>query len=266
MAISVVAPNPDNIVIGKGQVWIKRATDPDYIRVGNVTEFEVTPELEELDHFDQQGGVKEIDKTVILSKKLTVRMVMEEWNPINLSIMLMGDAIVVANVATIDIMSQNVTRVALKYVGQNEVGPKWTFTYPAVDFKPSSSIQTLSEEWAPLEVTGTIAKSGGSFGSATATFVDVIPSNTGAGTADPVIMTDGTPAVGETLEVFPGIWTGSPATFSYQWKNATVAIPGATGKTYLVVAGDTGDSITCTVTATNGAGSANTTTAAVVIA
>lgn len=260
------SPNPDNYVIGKGIVSMKLSTDADWVRVGNVSELEFTPTLEELEHFDAQAGTKVVDKTVIVSQKAELRMVMEEWTPRNLALMLMGDAVIVGNVATIDIFSRNVTRAAIKFEGTNDVGPKWTIIYPGVDFKPSSSISPITEEWAPLEITGSAARVGGTFGTATSTFVDVIPSNTGAGTADPVIMTDGTPAVGETLECFPGVWTGSPATFSYQWKNATVAIPGAIAKTYLVIGSDTGDSITCTVTATNGAGSTSTTTAAVVIA
>lgn len=66
--------------------------------------------------------------------------------------------------------------------------------------------------------------------------------------------------VGQTLTVWPGIWAPF-GTFSYVWKNEGVAIPGATGNTYIPVVGDVGDNITCTVTCTNTGGSASATSA-----
>jgi hypothetical protein len=61
--------------------------------------------------------------------------------------------------------------------------------------------------------------------------------------------------VGETLTVYPGVWTGGVDSYTYVWKNEGVAIGGATAATYVLQAGDTGDNITVTVTATNAAGS-----------
>jgi hypothetical protein len=77
-----------------------------------------------------------------------------------------------------------------------------------------------------------------------------------ANTVAPVI--SGSTPYGSTLSCTTGTWTGSPApTFTYQWKNAGVDIGGATANTYQTVLGDVGDAITCTVTATNTAGSAS---------
>ena len=70
---------------------------------------------------------------------------------------------------------------------------------------------------------------------------------------------------GATLTAYPGEWSGAP-TFTYQWKNATVNISGATAKTYVLVAGDSGDAITVAVTATNAAGNATATSAPVTAA
>lgn len=67
-----------------------------------------------------------------------------------------------------------------------------------------------------------------------------------------------------TLSCATGTWTGSP-TFTYQWKRAGVSISGATASTYSTTGNDGsshtdyGPAITCVVTATNGAGSANAT-------
>jgi hypothetical protein len=83
----------------------------------------------------------------------------------------------------------------------------------------------------------------------------VAPSNTVA----PVI--SGTAVVGQTLSSTTGTWTGTPTpTYSYQWKRGATNI-GTNSSTYTLVAADAGNTsnITCVVTATNSAGSANAT-------
>lgn len=83
-------------------------------------------------------------------------------------------------------------------------------------------------------------------------------------TVAPVI--SGTLNVGQTLSVTDGTWTGTaPIVYTYQWKRAGVNIALATNSTYLLVSADKGTSITCEVTATNAAGNASATSAAVVI-
>ena len=83
----------------------------------------------------------------------------------------------------------------------------------------------------------------------------VAPSNTVA----PAI--SGTAVVGQVLTTTTGTWTGSPApTYSYQWKRGATNI-GTNSSTYTLVQADAGNTsnITCVVTATNTAGSANAT-------
>ena len=74
----------------------------------------------------------------------------------------------------------------------------------------------------------------------------------------------GTAQVGGTLTLIGGTWSGSPTSFSYQWRrcpvdgSTCVAIDGAGGATYILTPGDIGAGITVTVTALGkgGAGSA----------
>ena len=62
--------------------------------------------------------------------------------------------------------------------------------------------------------------------------------------------------VGETLTSTSGTWLGSlPITFAYQWKRNFIDIIGETANTYIVLPADSGQQITCLVTATNTAGS-----------
>jgi hypothetical protein len=64
----------------------------------------------------------------------------------------------------------------------------------------------------------------------------------------------GTPAVGETLTCADGAWTGEPApTFTVQWLRDGAPISGATGSIYVVQSADSGESLSCEVTATNSA-------------
>jgi len=72
-------------------------------------------------------------------------------------------------------------------------------------------------------------------------------------TAIPVI--SGTTTEGEVLSTTTGTWTNSPSSYAYQWKNNGSNIGGATSSSYLLTAGDVGDTITVDVTATNGSGS-----------
>jgi len=93
--------------------------------------------------------------------------------------------------------------------------------------------------------------SGTLFGPAT------IPGNTGL----PVIT--GTTMVGQTLLTSLGTWSGSAASYGFQWKRGGVAISGAISNAYTLVTADLGATITVTVTATNSAGSASATAAGV---
>jgi len=83
----------------------------------------------------------------------------------------------------------------------------------------------------------------------------------------PVI--SGTPAVGQTVSCSPGSWSGggpgSGLTYAFQWLRGGTPIAGATSSTYLLVATDSGTSLTCVVTATTNAGSTQQSSAAVVV-
>jgi hypothetical protein len=157
MGVSQNSPNVDNYYIGKGIVYVKLPGDADYVDIGNVPEFEFTPEIEKLDHFSSRAGVRSKDKSVVLEKAATLRMVMEEWTARNLSLALLG-AVDNGNPdeVTIDIFSENSIQAAVKFVGTNEVGPKWTFEFPKVEFIPSAALNPISDEWGQIEVTGDV--------------------------------------------------------------------------------------------------------------
>lgn len=92
------------------------------------------------------------------------------------------------------------------------------------------------------------------------------PPSPPANTAAPEV--SGTAQVGQTLSASTGTWSNSPTAYAYQWLLCNGAgancadIAGATGSTYAPGAGDVGDSLVVSVTASNAGGSAAASSAA----
>lgn len=244
MPATIGSPNPDNYYIGKGIITFKPDGAAGHYHVGNVPEFEFTPAIEKLDHFSSMEGIRTKDKSIVIERSAAIRMVMEEWTPRNLSIILMGAVDDSGPQPTIDIFSTNIIGGELKFYGTNDVGPRWNFTFPRVEFSPSGSLNPISDEWGQIEVTGEVVISNGVFGTGTYTNV--------AGTDDPLAI--GVPTISgfmaedEVLTAQVGAWVGA-VTYAYEWSVDEVA--GATTETITLAAADAGKKYTVEVTATN---------------
>lgn len=260
MPVSIAAPNPENYVVGKGRVYFQPAGAPgdiDDYAVGNVTEWELTPNIETLPHFSSMAGVRTKDKEIVLERGYAARMVMEEWTPANMRMMLAGNPDVSnpANV-TIQIGSESNVTGRLKFVGTNDVGPKWSFDLPTVQFNPTGSLNPISDEWGGMEVTGEVlADEFGIFGTANSDFS--AESAAPANTVPPTIY--GSFTIGGVVHALKGSWSGFPNSFTYKWQrdpgSGFVDIAGATAKDYTIAAPVVaGDSLRCQVIAANGFG------------
>jgi hypothetical protein len=76
---------------------------------------------------------------------------------------------------------------------------------------------------------------------------------------------EGVVQIGETLTIYPGEWSGSPAPeFAYQWKLDSQPVEGATDLGFVLDADMVGQVVTCTVVASNSEGTSQRTTAATV--
>ena len=89
---------------------------------------------------------------------------------------------------------------------------------------------------------------------------EIPPANTVAPVAS------GTGTVGQNLTVTNGTWTMSPTSYAYQWLRAGSPILGATNAVYALVGADSGNAVSCRVTATNPAGSTSIASNAIAVA
>ena len=166
------SPNVDNYFIGKGIVKFQPDGATGYVHLGNAPEVEWSPNLDILDHFSSMAGVRSKDRKVIREKSATVRVVLEELTPDNLGLALMGtvtDPVAPATTSTIDIFSLSEIKGSLRFIGNNDVGPKVQYDWPNVSITPSGSINLISEEWGSLEITADVLADSttGKFGTAT---------------------------------------------------------------------------------------------------
>lgn len=166
--MAIASPDIRNYTIGKGSVHVRVSGETNFRHMGNCPEFEFTPEIEELEHFSSMTGVKSVDRTEVLSRKGTLRIVFEEMTAENLAIALLGDITTQSDGdQEIEIFSTSAKRCEFKFVGNNDIGPKYEWYFRQVDIIPSSGIQLLSEEWMQVEMSGKVAAVNGSFGTAT---------------------------------------------------------------------------------------------------
>lgn len=256
---SLQSPNVGNYFVGKGRVQFKPEGSSNWRYMGNCPSFEFEATLETLDHFSSMEGVKSKDETIILSKGGTLTMQLEELTPANLAIFLLADPDLSDPLnPEIEIFAENLKSGAVRFIGTNDVGPRYTFEFNKVDFVPSGSFNLISDEFGVLELQGNIASSGGSFGTAKQTNLYLTgydPVNLGL----PEVV--GNFVVGEELTADEGVWSapsdGGTVTYTYQWYDDGVAIGGATSRTYVLAVGQVGGAITVQVTATNDNGSTN---------
>lgn len=156
MSVTLLSPNTGNLRVGKGKVSFKK-TGGAYRFMGNCPSLEITPTLEKLEHFSSMEGTKTKDLTIILSKSGTVKLILEEWTPDNLALILMGEIDEAAvGGPEIDIFSESEITGELKFESANDVGPQWDITLYNVSFIPSAAFNPISDEFGQIEITGDI--------------------------------------------------------------------------------------------------------------
>jgi hypothetical protein len=153
VAPTLTSPNVGNLQVGKGIVSFKKQGDASFRDLGNVTSLVITPDMTTLDHFSSREGVKKKDLQIILEKKATVKLTMEEITAQNVALMVLGAVDeAAAGGPEVEIFSSTAVNGWLKFVGTNDVGPKITVDLYNVSFTPTGDFQLISDEWNNMEV------------------------------------------------------------------------------------------------------------------
>lgn len=162
------SPNPLNYFLGKGKITFT-PTGGSPRDLGNAPDVELTPELERLDHFSSRSGVRSKDRSIILEKTLTLRIVLEEITAENLGLLLLSDVDTdTTGAKVLDIFSLSEITGSIEFEGTNDVGNKVNLNLPNVSFGPSGSLNLISDEWGRIEITADVlVDNTGSFGTAT---------------------------------------------------------------------------------------------------
>lgn len=157
-SVTNIAPDPENLQIGKGILSFKPFGAADFIDLGNCPEIEYEPTIDKLDHFSSRAGIKTKDKSVVIERGGSLRVLMEEMTAQNLAMLFMGE---VGNDGpngepSVTIFTQDSIRGEVKFHATNDVGPRWDAHFYNVEFAPSGKWNPISDEWNNIEVTGEV--------------------------------------------------------------------------------------------------------------
>lgn len=218
VAASTNSPNVGNYFIGKGNVYF--TPDGGVERhMGNVPEFVFTPDITTLDHFSSMLGVKSKDLTLILEKKGTLKITLDELTPNNVALAVLGsvDEEAVGG-PEVEIFAVSQINGSIRIVGTNDYGARITGTFHNVQFTPSSDLSMITDEFGQIELEGAVLPSStvgptfGKFGTLkfTNVVVDTAPDltaispSTGAAAGGTAVTLTGTGFIGTTGVTFGG--------------------------------------------------------------
>lgn len=162
---SAPAPSTGNYSILKAEVKFLKDGEVAYRHLGNAPTIQFTINVDVLDHFSSMAGIRSKDFTVVREKSAQIVLTLDEWDPENVAMAVLGT--VTGSPATIDIMSESAITGALRIVGTNDVGVRCQWDFPNVSFRPSGALDLISEEFATMELTGDVLIEAGSFGTVT---------------------------------------------------------------------------------------------------
>jgi hypothetical protein len=158
---SAIAPSTNNYAIFKGIVSFQEEGTSGYVPIGNAPSSELSFDFDEVEHFSAMEGINELDLTIVRSKSASLVLELEEFSPDNLAIMTLGTE---NSGGVIEIFALTEKTGAIRIVNTNEVGPKYQWDFPRVQFRPSGAIAMITTDIASVEMTGKVLKTGGSWG------------------------------------------------------------------------------------------------------
>lgn len=90
-----MTPNPDNYMLGAGEILFDRfdaaGASTGYRHLGNATAFGGATSVEKLPHKSSMSGARTTDKEVVIGSEHEITIVLEEFDPDNLALALLGE-------------------------------------------------------------------------------------------------------------------------------------------------------------------------------
>lgn len=162
--MSNTSPDILNYFKGTGHVYWTRSggTERD---LGNCLSFKLSPSIEQDEHKSFLDGSATVDKKSTNSKALNLSMQLDEISIDNLAEWLWGTP--AANSATnqeFTIFDQSSNNGQIRFSGTNDQGNQFEITLPDVDLVPSGDFDVIGENYAVLELQGSVNKGAAGFG------------------------------------------------------------------------------------------------------
>lgn len=192
-------PNTKDYNLGRGALYfaspLVAGLPVDYRHLGNAPEFNVSVEVETLEHQSSLTGLKVTDKEVVISQKISVSVSLDELNFDNVALFFSGATAVEANTVAISGFGSHVM-IASIVLGRwydivDSAGAR-VFNIDAADLTTMTAsiagVLTITDDYLVDETFGRVMiVEGGVAGvTATETLTVVLAAKAGAGTVDKV--------------------------------------------------------------------------------
>ncbi len=160
------SPSILNYYIGTGILSWQAGGAGAYRDLGNAPSFQMKPTLTKIEHNSSRDGSRSVDRTLVTAQKIEVTIELEEITPANLAMAFLGTlGAATAGGTDLEIFTQQSVSGALKFVGTNNIGTRYTVRLNNVEFTPDAEFDWLSEEITSITLVGIATNTvGGSFG------------------------------------------------------------------------------------------------------
>lgn len=155
-----VSPNTGNLAVFKGQAFFTPAGGGSRRSLGNATAVTATMTVDKLDHFSSMAGVKTKDKSIVVSKSMTVDITLEEMSMANMLLAFLATegARNTEHNRQGNIGADSEVVGMIELIGANDVGPRFSYEFPSVSVTPNGGVNLISDaDWSAIEVTGDVA-------------------------------------------------------------------------------------------------------------
>ena len=115
----------DNLTLGRGELWFKKAGETGFRFLGNAPAFNVNITSDKLEHYRSTRGTREKDRTINITTNRTSTVQLEDISEENLALYLLGASASVAQTSATN-QTENFDNVSLGYlyqVGATTVNP-----------------------------------------------------------------------------------------------------------------------------------------------